>query len=100
MSIAEIKRFAADLKSDPALRAEAEIDQSDKSHDASVARSVAFAASKGYAFSLEEAKQHVQARAAAKGKVVSDAELDGLAGGSDWLASIFVNPFDSWCYST
>jgi predicted deacylase len=100
MSIAEIKRFAADLKSNPALRAEAEKSQADKSHAASVARSVAFAASKGYGFTLEEAKHHVQARAAAKGKVVTDAELDGMAGGSDWLAAIFVNPFDSWCYST
>jgi hypothetical protein len=86
MSIAEIERFAADLKSNSALRAEAEKSEADKSHATPLARSVAFAASKGYGFTIEEAKQHVQAKATAKGKVVTDAQLDGMAGG----ASCFV----------
>jgi predicted deacylase len=81
MSLAEIERFAVDLKSNSALRAEAEKMQADKSHAAPLARSVAFAASKGYGFTIEEARQHVQARAAAQGKVLTDTELDGIAGG-------------------
>jgi predicted deacylase len=93
MSLAEIERFAVDLKSNSALRAEAEKMQADKSHAAPLARSVAFAASKGYGFTIEEARQHVQARAAAQGKVLTDTELDGIAGGA-W------NPFANWCYST
>jgi hypothetical protein len=82
MSLAEIERFAADLKTNPALLAEAEKSEADKSHDTPLGRSVAFATSKGYGFTIEEAKQHVKSKAAAKGKVVSDAELDGMAGGS------------------
>jgi hypothetical protein len=93
MSIAEIERFATDLKSNSALRAEAENSQADKSQALPLARSVAFAASKGYGFTIEEARQHVQKRAAAAGKVLTDAELDGMAGGG-W------NPFANWCYST
>jgi len=81
MSIAEIERFAADLKSNAALRAEAEKTQTEKQHATPLARSVAFAASKGYGFTHEEAKAHVKARAAASGKPLTDAELDGVAGG-------------------
>jgi hypothetical protein len=95
MSSAEIQRFAADLKSNSALRAEAEKSQAEKSHAAPLARFVAFAASKGYEFTNEEAKQHVQARAAAKGQVITDAQLDGVAGGGLYL----TNPFASWCLS-
>ena len=81
MSIAEIERFAADLKSNAALRAEAEKAQADKSHATPLARAVAFAASKGYAFTADEAKEHAKAKAKADGKVLTDAELDGVAGG-------------------
>ena len=93
MSIAEIERFAVDLKSNSALRAEAEKSQADRSHAAPLARSVAFAASKGYGFTIEEAKQHVKARAAAEGKVLSDAELDGIAGGSSCALGFFLSVF-------
>ena len=41
MSIAEIERFDADLKSNAALKAEAEKAQADKSHDTPLARAVA-----------------------------------------------------------
>jgi hypothetical protein len=81
MSVSEIERFAADLKSNAALRAEAEKAQADKSHATPLQRSVAFAASKGYEFTIEEAKQYATERAAAQGKVLTDAELDGVAGG-------------------
>ena len=53
MSIAEIERFAADLKSNAALKAEAEKAQADKSHANPMDRAVAFAASKGYAFTAD-----------------------------------------------
>jgi hypothetical protein len=80
MSTAEIQRFVADLNSDAALRAEAEKSQADKSHAAPLAQAVAFAVSKGYVFTIEEAKQHVKARAAAAGKSLTDAELDAVVG--------------------
>ena len=82
MSIAEIERFAADLQSNEALRGEAQKAQADKSHDTPVARAVAFGASKGYAFTADEVKAHATAKAKADGKVLTDAELDGVAGGS------------------
>jgi hypothetical protein len=85
MSIAEIERFAADLKSKPALRAEADKAQADKSHATPIDRAVAFAATKGYAFTAEQAKEHVKAKVKAKakaaGKELTDAELDGVVGG-------------------
>ena len=43
---------------------------------------VSLASSKGYSVTLEEARKHLKAKAAASGKVLSDAELDGVAGGS------------------
>ena len=82
MSIAEIERFAADLKSNEALRAEAGKAQADKSHATPIDRAVAFAAGKGYAFTVDEAKEQVKANAKAAGKDLTDAELDGIAGGS------------------
>ena len=81
MSIAEIERFAADLQSNAALKAEAQKAQADKSHANPMDRAVAFGASKGYAFTADEAKAHATAKAKADGKVLTDAELDGVAGG-------------------
>jgi predicted ribosomally synthesized peptide with nif11-like leader len=82
MSIAEIKRFAADLKSNEALRAEAGKAQAETSHATRVARAVAFASSNGYAFTADEMKEHAKATAKAAGKELTDAELDGVAGGA------------------
>jgi predicted ribosomally synthesized peptide with nif11-like leader len=82
MSIAEIERFVADLKSNEALRAEAGRAQADKSHATPVDRAVAFAASKGYTFTADEAKKHIKAKGTAAGKRFTDAELDGVAGGT------------------
>jgi hypothetical protein len=81
MSIAEIERFAADLQSDDALHAEAEKSQAEKSQASPLARSVAFAKSKGYSFTEDEAREFAKAQAVAGGKVISDADLDGVAGG-------------------
>ena len=81
MSIAEIERFAADLKSNAALRAEAGKHAAEKQHETPLAGAVAFAASKGYAFTADHAKEHIKAKAKAAGKELSDAELDGVAGG-------------------
>lgn len=90
MSIAEIERFAVDLKSDAALRAEAEKSQADKSHGTPLERSMAFAASKGYGFTAEEARQLVKQKAAAKGKVLTDTELDGVAGGASCVLGFLL----------
>jgi len=81
MSISEVRRFATDLRSNAALRTEAEKDQLGKSHATPLARCVAFAETKGYSFTVDEAKQGMKARAANKGKELSDAELDGIAAG-------------------
>lgn len=75
MSIAEIERFATDMKSNEGLRAEAEKAKAEKSM-------VAFAATKGYAFTADEVKEHDQATAKTAGREVTDAELDGVAGGT------------------
>ena len=42
---------------------------------------MAFAASKGYVFTADEVKEHAKARAKAAGRELTDAELDGVAGG-------------------
>lgn len=83
MSIAEIERFATDLKANEALRLEAGKAEAEKSHGTPVDRAVAFAISKGYDFTTDEARQHAKARARANGNELTDAELDGLAGGSE-----------------
>ena len=82
MSDAEIQRFRTDLKSNAALKAEAEKAQADKSHATPFDRAVAFAASKGYIFTVDEVRTRAKARAKADGKELTDAELDGIAGGA------------------
>ena len=82
MSISECERFSADLQSNAALRTEAEKTLADKSHETPLAGVVALAMSKGYSVTLEEAREHLKARAAAAGQVLSDADLDGVAGGA------------------
>jgi hypothetical protein len=82
MSLSEIERFAADLKSNAVLRAEAEKAQADTSAATPLHRAAAFAASKGYAFTADELKEHVKANAKAEGRQLTDAELGGVTGGS------------------
>jgi predicted ribosomally synthesized peptide with nif11-like leader len=83
MSLSECERFIADLKSNAALRAEAEKARADKSPLASM---VALAVGKGYKVTAEEAREHLKRQAAAKGKVLSDADLDGVAGAGTPMA--------------
>jgi predicted ribosomally synthesized peptide with nif11-like leader len=75
MSIAEIERFAADLKSNEALRADAARAPSDASHASTVELVVTFAASKGYAFTVNDVEEYAKARK------LADGELDRVAGG-------------------
>lgn len=85
MSIAEIERFSADLKSNEALRVEAGKALVDQSHATAVSHTVAFAASNGYAFTADEVKEHVKTKAKAAGKELTDDELDGVAGGGGFM---------------
>ena len=77
MSTIEIQRFAADVKSNAALRAEAEKAYAQGSQAAPVDGMVAFAAAKGYSFTADELKAHAKAA----GRDLADADLDGVAGG-------------------
>jgi Nif11 domain len=90
MSLQELERFAADLKSNAALRAEAEKAQTEEADGALLARAVSFAVRKGYRFTVDEAKAHTKARARAVGKELGDAELDGPSGGPCWYWSILL----------
>ena len=81
MSIAEIERFDADIRSNAALRAE--IETSAKPSQATPFEDVvAFAAAKGYGFTASELMEHAKTKAAASGSVVSDAELEGVSAGN------------------
>lgn len=78
MSISEIQRFSTDLKSHAALRAEVEAYGTARTK--SPEDVVAFAAAKGYDFSAIEL---AEVAAEARGREISDAELDGISGGGD-----------------
>jgi hypothetical protein len=82
MSLAEMERYAADLRSDMTLRAEAERAQVDHLEGMLLSSAVAFAASRGYRFT--------RARSRAVGRELQDVELDGPAGGPCWHWAIFV----------
>jgi hypothetical protein len=90
MSSSEMERFAADLKSDPAMWAEAERAQADDTDGMLLANAVAFARRKGYRFTIDEAKAVARARAKAVGIELGDAELEGPAGGPCWYWSILL----------
>ena len=92
MSMSECERFTADLQSSEALRTEAEKAQAGTSTEAPLPRMVAFAVSKGYDVTLAEAQEHLKAKAAAAGKVLSDADLDGVAGGNDLVQQYQDHP--------
>jgi hypothetical protein len=92
MSLAEILRFAFDLKSSDALLVEAKKALADKLVAAPLACAVAFAASKGYAFTADEAKEFARAKAQAAGKYLTYAELDGVAGVSLALTFRLAGP--------
>ncbi|CAN5865919.1 hypothetical protein BH11PSE3_BH11PSE3_07760 [soil metagenome] len=81
MSLSECERFSADLQSNAALSAEVEKVRADTSQPP-LAGMVALAVSKGYNVTQAEARDHLKTKAAATGKTLSDADLDGVAGGS------------------
>lgn len=82
MSIAEIERLAADLKSNPALRAEAEKAEAGKVPETPLADVIAFAATKGYAITAGDMTEYVKAKAHAAGVELSDAELGSVVAGT------------------
>lgn len=81
MSIAEIQRFAADVSSNAALRAEAEKAYAHASEAMLVNGVIAFASAKGYHFTANELTEHVTARVDPSDRTVSDAELDTVSAG-------------------
>ena len=72
MSQADVERFVADLKANPALLAEV------TKNAGGIASIVEIANGKGYDVTLDEAKAYVQAQAKAE---LSDEQLDSVAGG-------------------
>jgi len=74
MSLAEIERFAADLQSNEALRADAATAL--MSATTPTDRVVAFAAAKGYVFTADDVTAYAKAR-----KLTAD-ELSSVVGGS------------------
>ncbi len=90
MSLHEIERFSIALRSDAALRAEAEKVQAQEADGTLLASAVAFAARNGYRFTVDEAKAHTRARARAVGRELGDAELDGPSGGPCWYWSVLL----------
>ena len=81
MSMAEIERFAADLKSNEGMRAAADKAKAEPSQATPMDRLAAFAAVNGYMFTAAELKQQVIARAQSSGKELSEADLERIAGG-------------------
>jgi predicted ribosomally synthesized peptide with nif11-like leader len=82
MSISEIRRFASDLQTNVALRAE--IDEQAQSAPESLDGVIALAAIKGYCFTAEELRASVRFADA----VLTDGELDRIAA----AAPASVNP--------
>ena len=83
MSAAEVERFATNLASNSVLRAEAEKSVAGLSPAAALVAFVAFAAGKGYSFSADQFRETAKAALTAGGKLLSDAELEAVAGRGD-----------------
>jgi predicted ribosomally synthesized peptide with nif11-like leader len=73
MSISEVRRFASDLQTDSALRAE--IDEQSQSAPESLDGVIALATSKGYCFTAEELRASVRFA----GALLTDGEIDRVA---------------------
>ena len=81
MSISEVDRFADDLNANWAFRADAERYEADANQNQTpLARAVAFAARKGYSFTIDEAKEYAKAKGEELGLSVTDADLDLVRG--------------------
>lgn len=76
MGQADVERFTDDLKKDPRMLDEV------KPLSGDLAGVVAFAASKGYHFTVDDAKAYLNGRA---GGELNDAQLDAVAGGDGGL---------------
>lgn len=94
MSLSEIERFTADFVSNDALRAEAEKAQPQATQAKPMDRLVAFAASKGYAFTVDEAKKHFLGKAASR--ELTDGELEGVSAGEDKVYGPGAGPGPGW----
>ncbi len=98
MSIAEIDRFAADVKSNAALRAAAEKTEAgsvevDGVQAMPMAAVVSFAVRQGYSFTVEEVMERATAaKGRSASKHLTDAELDDVAGGVGQLDVQFQSP--------
>lgn len=77
MSMDEVKRFADDLNADWSLRSDAEKFEANANRSKPpLARAVAFASKKGYAFTLAEGKEFAKAQGARLGLPVDDSDLE------------------------
>ena len=73
MSVSEAERFANDLKTQPELQGGL------KQHTGSIADVVAFAGSRGYSFTVEEAEKYPTI---ADGVALDHLQLDAVTGGA------------------
>jgi len=81
MSISEVERFADDLNDNWAFRAEAEKYEANANQNKTpLVRVAAFAARKGYRFTVDEAKEYAKAKGEELGLLVTDADLDLVKG--------------------
>ncbi len=75
--MSELERYAADLNADWSLRADAEkYEASANQAKTPLARAVAFASTKGYDFTLDEAKAFAKAKGTELGLSVTDEDLE------------------------
>ena len=75
--MSEVERYAADLNKDWALRADAEkYDSSANRNKTPLERTVAFAALRGYRFTIEEAKEYALKKGEEIGVPVTENDLE------------------------
>jgi predicted ribosomally synthesized peptide with nif11-like leader len=84
MSVSEVERFAQDLKSNPALLADAKA--------VSLDSVMALASRHGYDFTLDEARDFMRANAERAGRRLSASQLDRVAGGSFGCIAAGLDP--------
>jgi hypothetical protein len=81
MSISEVGRFADDLNTNWVFRADAERYEANANQDQTpLARAVAFAARKGYSFTIDEAREYAKTKGEELGLSLTDADLDLVRG--------------------
>ena len=81
MSLTEVARYAAALNANWSLRSDAEKYEANANQSKTpLERTVAFAASKGYDFTLDEAKDFAKTKAKQLGLSVTDYDLELVTG--------------------